>query len=233
MRTVSPNGRVANVQRLPLFQGLPLSDRDEILSLARERRFAKNQTIFRAGDPVEFIFLMVSGRVKISGSSRKCADVILRIEESGGAVGGFGLAPGSSHVWTAQTLDRCRVLIWEAARFQTLCEQYPSLAANLVWMVSERLRVLQERFRELVSEPVARRLALTLVRLHEQNGNGATEPAPIGLSREELAQMTGMSLCTVSRLLSEWKRRGIVTSHRRSVVIQNLPALTTLAKGAA
>jgi hypothetical protein len=108
MPTVSPHDRVANVQGLPLFQGLPLSDRDEILSLARERRFAKNQTLFREGDPVEFIFLMVSGRVKITGSSRKCAAVILRIEESGGAVGGFGLASGSSHIWTAPARRRSR-----------------------------------------------------------------------------------------------------------------------------
>ena len=172
MPTVSPDDRVANVHGLPLFHGLPLSDRAEILSLARERRFAKNQTIFREGDPVEFIFLMVSGRVKITRSSRKYAGVILRIEESGEAVGGFGLAPGSSHIGTAQTLERCHVLVWEASRFQTFCEQYPSLAVNLVWMVSERLRVLQERFRELVTEHVAPRLALMLVRLLEQNGNG-------------------------------------------------------------
>src|ERR1700739_2098060 len=148
MTTVCRNRRAAYVQGLPIFQDLTLSDRAEILSLAQERRFAKNQTIFCRGDPVKFIFLLVSGRVKITEPSRAGEEVILSIEKSGEAVGSFGLAPSRSHTRTAQALERCHVLVWEGSRFQALCEQYPALAVTSVWMANERLRVLQERFRE-------------------------------------------------------------------------------------
>jgi CRP-like cAMP-binding protein len=233
MTTVAPNGLVACVLGLPLFQGLTLSDCAEIVSLAQERLFWKNQTIFREGDPVKSVFVVVSGRVKITETSRAGSEVILNIEESGGPVGELGLTAGCSHTRTAQALERCHVLVWEATRFQAFCEQYPKLTVKSVWMLSERLRVLEARFQELATEHVAPRLALTLVRLLERKGNGAPKPAPIGLSHEELAQMTGMTLSTVSRLLSEWERRGIVTIRYKSILIKDLSGLITLAKGAA
>jgi CRP-like cAMP-binding protein len=233
MSTVPLEARADCVQGSTLFRGIAPTDCAEIVLRAKERRFAKHETIFRQGDPVKFIFLLVSGWVKITETSQGGADVILSMRSSGEVVGGLGLAPNSPHTRTAQALERCHMLVWEAGDFQTLAERYPALALNSSQILSERLQILEERFHELATQPVAPRLARTLVRLLEQSQSGTQKPAPIGLTHEELAQMTGMTSFTVSRLLSEWEQRGIIASHRRSVLIKDLLGLRTLAKGAA
>jgi CRP-like cAMP-binding protein len=83
------------------------------------------------------------------------------------------------------------------------------------------LRELEERFRELATERVAPRVARQLIRLQEQTRSLENEDVEIGLSREGLAQMTGTTLFTVSRLLSAWEAHGLVNSRRESVMISN------------
>ena len=217
------------VQRSHLFSGLMLEECGEIVSLAQERSFARHQTVYRQGEPAKFISILVSGRVKITETSQGGAEVILAIEEAGGVVGELWVVPGGVHARTAEALERCHMLLWDAGVFQTLFERYPTLVLNLSYILSERLRVLERRFQELATEPVAPRLARTLLRLLDPNENGTRESVPIGLSHEELAQMTGMTSFTVSRLLRDWEQRDIVTSRRRSVLIKDLPGLRTLA----
>jgi CRP-like cAMP-binding protein len=203
----------------------------EIISLAQEQRFAQRQTIFRQGDPVKFIFVLISGRVKIIETSRGGTEVILSTRRQGEVVGGLGLIPGSPHTRTALALERCHMFIWEAEEFHSLFERYPKLALNSSRILSERLRELEQRFQELATQPVAPRLARTLVRLFNEDEDAIRKPAPIALSNEELAQMTGMTSFTVSRLLSEWEQRGILISQRRCVLIKDLPGLKALAIG--
>jgi CRP-like cAMP-binding protein len=228
-----PDVQAARARRSALFNGLTPTECGEIVSRGQQRCFARHQTIYRQGDPVKFIFVLISGRVKITETSPAGAEVILSIEEAGGIVGELRVVPGGSHMRTALALERCAVLTWEAQEFQKLLERYAGLAVNSSHILSERLRVLERRFQELATEPVAPRLARTLVRLLEPNENGSRESAPINLSHEELAQMTGMTSFTVSRLLRDWEQRHIVTSRRRSVLIKDLPGLRTLANGRA
>lgn len=95
-----------------------------------------------------------------------------------------------------------------------------------------RLQELEERYRELSTERVATRLSRQLLRLfnqlgHRVNGNGTLE---INLSREELAQLTGTTLFTVSRRLSEWTERGVLTAGREYVSVHNMQALREFAE---
>jgi CRP-like cAMP-binding protein len=112
--------------------------------------------------------------------------------------------------------------------FETLARRFPVLRFNAALILSKQLKDMEERFRELSSERVVSRLGRQLIRLIGQVGvpiNGGVE---IRISREELAQLIGTTLYTVSRLLSEWDRRGIVEGRRESVLIHDLGALEDL-----
>jgi CRP-like cAMP-binding protein len=87
------------------------------------------------------------------------------------------------------------------------------------------LRELEERFRELATEQVAPRLARQLIRLQEQAHPPQNGKVEIGLSREGLAQMTGTTIYTVSRLLSDWQAHGLLNSRRESVIISDVQSL--------
>jgi CRP/FNR family transcriptional regulator, nitrogen oxide reductase regulator len=95
----------------------------------------------------------------------------------------------------------------------------------MIRFICGHLRELEERFRELATERVAPRVARQLMRLQEQTGSEQKGQMEIRLSREGLAQMTGTTLYTVSRLLSAWEARGLVICGRESVMISDVPEL--------
>jgi CRP-like cAMP-binding protein len=93
-----------------------------------------------------------------------------------------------------------------------------------------QLEELEQRFREISTERVASRLSREIVRLLAQVGRVVNGTVEIALSREELAQLTGTTLFTVSRLLSDWNERGIVSTRREAVSVNDLLALQQLAE---
>jgi CRP-like cAMP-binding protein len=92
------------------------------------------------------------------------------------------------------------------------------------------LQELEERFREISTQKVAPRLSQQLIRLSNQLRQHSQGVLEIGLSREELAQLTGTTLFTVSRLLCQWERQGIVSTRREAVVVRNLKALMEMSE---
>src|ERR1700758_5485806 len=87
---------------------------------------------------------------------------------------------------------------------------------------------MEERFREVSTENVASRLSSQLVRLATQIGKHEAEGIQLNLSQQELARLTGTTLFTVSRLLSQWEKEGTLTTHREVVSIPSIPALAAI-----
>jgi CRP-like cAMP-binding protein len=163
--------------------------------------------------------LLKSGRVKHTQLSADGNEVFLWMIGSGDAV---NVQPESStrgHTCTARAMEHCKALVWENGRLQALLNQYPRIRENISRILAGRLRELEERFREVATEKVATRLALTLLRLVKRIGTHTSEGIQISLSREEMAQMTGTTLFTISRILSKWAERGIITARRESILI--------------
>jgi CRP/FNR family transcriptional regulator, nitrogen oxide reductase regulator len=90
------------------------------------------------------------------------------------------------------------------------------------------MRMLEGRVHEFATERVPQRLARVLLRLIAQFGS-SFDSAPVDLSCEELAQMAGTTLFTVSRLLCDWASQGIIRPERSAVLVENLPGLIAVA----
>src|ERR1035437_3293856 len=89
-----------------------------------------------------------------------------------------------SHTCSARAMEQCKASVWEYARLQDLMVEYPQIRANINQILTSRLSELQERFREVATEKVAKRLALALLRLVKQVGKPAFPGTEISLSRE-------------------------------------------------
>jgi len=113
----------------------------------------------------------------------------------------------------------------------SLMETYPRLAINAVRFVAARLHELQVQYRQLATEKVERRVARALLRLGEQAGRRTEGGVLIDLplSREDIAQMTGTTLYTVSRIISRFEADGLVEAGRQHIVIRDVQALTSIA----
>ena len=111
------------------------------------------------------------------------------------------------------------VLMWDREHMQSLLATYPQIGVNLTRILAIKLQELEERFREVATEKLTRRLALTLVRLCKQIGKRSEHGVQILLNREEIAQMAGATVFTVSRMLSRWAENGLIVTRREAVIV--------------
>jgi CRP-like cAMP-binding protein len=228
-RNFDSKATVGLVQRFALFSGMSPADCTNIVSAAHERNFSRRQTIFVEGDPVQHVTLLVSGSAKVTKSGQSRSKVILRLCGAGELL---SCCSEGRHFSTAQTLESSKALIWDAANFDALWERFPILWRNTERILFEHLEKLEERLRELSTKSVALRLGSELVRTLKHVGHAANGEVEIRLSREELAGLVGATPFTVSRVLCQWERRGIVAGRRReAVAVRNLQALIKLSKG--
>lgn len=229
--STSPSEKIAFVQGLMLFSDVSPADCSTIISGAREKRYWRWQTIFSEGDPVLHVVLLLSGYVKITQLGPRSNEVILRLSGIGDVVGGFGRWSDYKHCSTAQAVRPCTALVWDAATFEKLLERFDLLRRNTVRALEERLQEMEQRFREVSTENVGSRLSSELIRLSKQFGCNVSGHREICLSRTELAQLTGMTPSTVSRLLCRWEALGIVSIGREMVEVRDITALARSTAG--
>lgn len=211
--------RVAMMCASALFADLSEKECLEIASCARARTFVRDEILFMEGQPSRSLVMIHSGSVKLSQLSSSGNEVILWMTGVSDPVGVPAEHSSCSYTCSARAKEQCKASVWEYQKLQNLMMEYPQIRKNISNILSGRLSELQERFREVATEKVARRLALTLVRLAKKVGKPANPGTEISLSRDELAQMTGTTLFTISRVLSKWAEEGFVKPRRGSVVV--------------
>jgi CRP-like cAMP-binding protein len=212
-----------NVHRLngaTLFSGMMSFQSQEILLNGRLRTYLPDEVIFSQGHPANALFLIDSGSVKLTQVSPDGNEVILWVNGFGESIGLQAEDPTGLYSCTAKVVERCAAVVWDRARMVALFNKYPILRKNFNQILAQRLLELEVRFREIATERVAHRLAMTLLRLQTRIGKPCEGGIEISLSREELAQMTGTTLFTISRLLSRWGEDGIVTPRREAIVVR-------------
>ena len=218
------------IQRIPIFANLSAADSNAILSAAHEKEFGRRQTIFVEGAPCRQVLLLVTGCVKTTQLGPTGCEVILRLNGPGELIGAVESYLGNNNLVTARTTQTTTALVWEASTFEAVSDRFPVLRRNTARLLGFRLQELEERFREISTQKVAPRLSQQLIRLSNQLRQHSQGVLEIGLSREELAQLTGTTLFTVSRLLCQWERQGIVSTRREAVVVRNLKALMEMSE---
>jgi len=205
----------------PLCTGLSHDDIMKIASCARPKTFSRDETIFIQGEPAKCLMLIRTGAIKITQISSSGNEVILWMYGRGNVLGVLSDPKGDCHPSSARTMEATTALIWDCATLQNLIELCPRIRQNLSQVLMSRLSELEERFREVATEKVPRRLALALIRLSKHVGKKVHEGVEVSLSREELAQMTGTTLFTISRILSQWSKENFVSSRRESVLLRD------------
>ncbi len=217
---------------VPIFKDLKDGELEEILSAAVQRKVPAETYIFYQEDPAGNMYLMERGKVKISQTAPDGQQVILHILDSGQVFGLGAFSPGMVYPGDALTLEECSLLVWDHEALVRLTLRHPQLALNALKWMAGRVHELQERVRELSTERVERRLARLLLRLVRQSGRKVDQGVLIDLpvSRQDLAEMSGTTLYTVSRIISQWERDEIVDAGRERVVVRFPHGLVRIAE---
>ena len=202
----------------------------QLFAAARRKEFARGEMIYSQGDRVQQVLLITAGFAKVTRLGRSGTQAIVKFAVPGDVLGVNSLYSANIHGSAAQVVRACRALAWDAAVFRSLMDRHTVLHQTMVRILTEDMLELEERFREVATVQVGPRVARQLVRLMGRFRASGDETVEIALSREELAQMTGTTPFTVSRLLSSWEKHGIIKRDRDGVTICDLQALRAVSE---
>lgn len=208
------------IAKSELFAGLSRSDCIQVANLARLREYSRNDYVFERGQPITSVLLIVSGSLKLTQPTFSGSEVILWLGGPGEAVGVLGIPSRSRYTCSAQIIAKCRGLLWDWRELDELLIS-SQIRVNIGRIMSSRITELEARFREVATEKVATRVGFALLRILDRVGKPCQGGVEVLLSREELAQLTGTTLFTVSRLLSRWSEQGIVEPRREAVLVRD------------
>jgi len=230
-------GNMATVDRslvanLPLFAGFSADELTEILREARSLRIAKNRNVFAEGEDAHSFFVLLHGHVRASKTTPTGEQVVVRYVAPGET---FGVAPAiglQRYPATATAVDDSVALAWPSAAWPRLVSRFPSLATNTLQTIGSRLQETHTRVVEMSTQQVEQRVAHALLRLAKQAGHKVEHGIEIDfpISRQDIAQMTGTTLHTVSRILSGWEQRGLIESGRQRIIVREPHKLLVLAE---
>jgi len=206
---------------IPLFHGLNASALTVLQQIAREKKVSEGAFFFMQGDTADRIFALTVGRVRLSQSTMEGQQVLLRLIMPVTLFGVLALSEGEVYPVSAEALEDSLALTWIKADLMGVIKDSPQLALNALKIMSGHVQEFQERYLQLATERVERRLARSLLRLASQFGRKVEDGVLIDLplTRQDLAEMNGTTLFTVSRTLSRWETQGLVLSGRERVVI--------------
>jgi CRP-like cAMP-binding protein len=221
----------ADLANTELFEGLTPDARIDVAGRGRVQTLAKGTILFVQGEPAERCHTLLRGRVRIAQSGSDGGQVIVRFVGPGEIFGTVALFTDRRYPAEATAVTDSVELSWPEPILLELIRRYPQIALNLTRIIGNRLREVQERLRELATERVDQRIAHALLRLADRRITDDEEDAVIEfpLTRQDVAEMCGATLYTVSRVLTAWEKAGYIATHRKRLSIRKLGDIRRLA----
>jgi CRP-like cAMP-binding protein len=206
-----------------LFASLSTDALNELALHAEVRTIPEKEVIFLKGDFGTELFAILQGRVKISSFSEDGKEIIFTILESGNFFGETALLDGQNRSATCTAIENCQMVVIERNGFTSYLEKYPSLAIQLLALLSQRLRKKDEQVEEISFYPLPARLARKLLALAEEHGDmvGSKIEIAMNISQIELANMVSASRESVNKQLSQWVKDGLISLNPRLITIED------------
>lgn len=206
---------------LPPFRSLTRPQIREILDAAQTARVEAGQAIFSEGMPVDRFFLLLDGHIRVQRTTAQ-GDQIILLHIAPGQLFGIGAALGhKAYPATAMAAEECVALAWPNRLWPQFIANYEGFATETYAVVGERMADMHSVIVEMATKQVEQRIAAALLRLITQMGRKVERGIEIDfpITRQNISDMTGSTLHTVSRLLSAWEKDGIVASERKKITV--------------
>ncbi len=220
---------IDRISRIPLFEGLPDDQLLDLASIAIEKAFKRGRTIFSEGEPGSGFFVVKTGRIKIFKLSPDGKEQILHLFGSGEPFGEVPVFEGRAFPAHAIALEDSTTIFFPRAAFIDLIKHNPSLALNMLAILSRRLRRFTVLVDDLSLKEVPGRLAAHFLYVSQQE-KGADE-LRLDLPKGQLAALLGTIPETLSRILTKMVKQGLIESDGPRITILDRDGLSDLAEG--
>lgn len=206
-------------------------DADDLRNIAQTQRYTKNEFIFHAGVLDKNVYFLRSGRVKIYQPAHCGKEVILWFCFPGDMFGLAEVAQGGDRVVNALACESTEVLSLAQAQFEDFLQSHPAASLLIMQVLSCRLRTLGEVLVNLVNDDAQTRIMKLILRLGARHGVrvGPDIHLNIDFTHQEIADMVGATRQTVTSVLSQMQRRGLMRLENRRIHIESPELLEEIA----
>ena len=217
---------IKHIASIPFFEELPDEQIEDLSMIVTDQEFHRGQMIFSEGDDGTGFYVVVSGRVKIFKLSPDGKEQILHIFGPGDPIGEVAVFSGQHFPANAEAMDSSRLFFFPRDSFADLIKRNPSLAMNMLAILSRRLRRFANLIDDLSLKEVPGRLAAHLLYLTEHK-KGAEE-LELTITKSQLASLLGTIPETLSRILGKMTALGFIETDGRRIKILDREALQDL-----
>ena len=205
--------RTAILKNTPIFSGLSDKELSELSGLVIERTVHEGEFAFFEDDRPEWFFVVVSGRIKALKHSSSGKEFIIAFLGAGEMLGELAVFENKPYPASAQAVIETKLLGMKREDFIRFLTGHPEIALRIITILGERLRTAQGRLRDLAGERAEQRLARILIMLSSRLGNS------LPFTRQEIADMAGLTIETAIRIMSRLREGGIIRSARGHIII--------------
>ncbi len=215
------------LSRTSLFGGLPESQLERVAEIAVTRDFKKGETIFLEGDEGNGFYVVAEGLIKVFKVSADGKEQVLHFFGPGEPVGEVPVFSGEQFPANAEAIAKSRLLFFPRTAFVDLVTNNPSMALNMLAVLSMRLRQFTVQIENLSLKEVPARLAAYLIYLAEEQGRDDLVTLPI--SKGQLASLLGTIPETLSRIFGKMSGQNLIEVKERRISLLDRKRLEELA----
>jgi CRP/FNR family transcriptional regulator, cyclic AMP receptor protein len=209
------------LRKVSLFSDLPDVDLKRLASVSQNRRYRKHEVVFHTYDTGTVLFILKSGAVKVSIRDRKGREIILKLLFPADFFGEMALLDGQHRSAEVIAVEPVEALVVQREDFLEILRNHPELPLRMMLALCRRLRQTDEKIKGLVFADAYGKVAQALLRLMKDQGHPNPEGGfiDIPLTREELASLAGTSRQTLSRVMRDYQRAGVLKVFKRQILI--------------
>lgn len=217
-------------RQIPFFSTLTLREAREISGYFTTEEFRKKQPVFSEGDPSDWLYIVIRGKVKITKLSQEGKEIILEIISPLDFFGGVAAVRGFPYPANAVAMENTEVLKVSRKNLMTIMDRFPNLMFSMATNIGDRIKGSHEMLKSIALEKVESRIASLLIKLADKAGEKSGEGVVINmnLTKQDIAEMVGTTVETSIRTTSKLSKAGIIASRAGKIVIKDLEKLRSL-----
>ncbi|NLZ54687.1 MAG: Crp/Fnr family transcriptional regulator [Thermoanaerobacteraceae bacterium] len=211
------------IRKIPIFSGLNLEELNQVSNIYISRKYKKGQIIFFEGEPGEAVYFVKEGKIKVYKSDAEGREYILHIFGPGNIFAETVLLGGDPYPANAEAVEDSVVGVIKNSDLEELLKKNTDIAFKIMKILSNRLRESQEKLKNFVFRDTFDRTACALHKMSLEHGTKTPRGIEVELpiTRTELASIVGTSRETVTRMLSEMRRKGIIDMDKQKIIVKN------------
>lgn len=215
-----------NLRQLNLFVNLKPQTMEQVLRIVTVKHCPRSEFVFRPGDACDRLYLLQHGRIKTYVLSEQGQEKIMHVFYPGDAFGGLLFGTTRGELPWAQALEDVIVVSMDETAFKRFMQLFPDLCMSIFRYMADHHADDMRRLESFIHTGAGHRLLLTLLNLGDRLGHSEAESFQLApcFTHEELANMVGVARTTISELIGQLRRAGVLGGHGRCLIVNRQAA---------